>query len=63
MKDERRRDYLTAMLIDAAMHSSAKHGIKIANDALTNHGVDKLVIMRVLSGPRCRRAVGYRFLP
>jgi hypothetical protein len=56
----RRKDSLTAFLIDAALHTSSIHGIQLAAVNMKDYGIGRDVIMRVLTIPRQRRAAGQR---
>jgi hypothetical protein len=54
----RRKDSLTALLIDAALHTSSIHGIQLAALNMEDYGIKRHVIMRVLTLPRQRRGAG-----
>jgi hypothetical protein len=56
----RRKDSLTALLIDAALHTSSIHGIQLAAGNMNDHGIKRDTIMRVLTLPRQRRGPGQR---
>ena len=55
---DERRDRLTALIIDAALHTCGTHGIKVAALSLEEHGVARETILRVLTRPRQRRGLG-----
>lgn len=54
----RRRDRSTALIIDAALNTCAKHGVQAAAAALCAHGASRDTILRVLTQPRRRRGPG-----
>jgi hypothetical protein len=54
----RRKDSLTALTIDAALHTSSIHGVELAALNMKAYGVRRDVIMRVLTVPRQRRGPG-----
>jgi hypothetical protein len=56
----RRKDSFTALLIDAALHTSSIHGIQLAAGNMKDYGVKRDTIMRVLTLPRQRRGPGQR---
>lgn len=56
----RRRDRLTALYVDAAIHTCTSHGVEIAAMALADQNVSRSVILRVLTCPRQRRGAGQR---
>jgi hypothetical protein len=60
MNVERRRDRLTALIIDAALHTCGTHGVEVAALALRDHGIERETILRVLTVPRQRRGAGQR---
>jgi hypothetical protein len=45
---ERRQDKLTALMIEAALHTTRTHGIEAAALAMAEFGVPRDVIIRVL---------------
>jgi len=55
---DRRRDRLTALIIDAALHTCGTHDVEVAALSLEEHGVARETIMRVLTRPRQRRGLG-----
>jgi hypothetical protein len=55
---DERRDRLTALIIDAALHTCGTHGVEVAALSMEEHGVARKTIMRVLTLPRQRRGVG-----
>jgi hypothetical protein len=55
-----RKDSFTALLIDAALHTSSVHGIQLAAGNMRDHGIKRDTIMRVLTLPRQRRGPGQR---
>lgn len=57
---DQRKDRLTALIIDAALHTCGTHGVQVASLAMQEHGVAREVIMRVLTSPRQRRGPGQR---
>lgn len=54
----RRRDRSTALIVDAALNTCAKHGVQAAAAALFAHGAPRETILRVLTQPRQRRGPG-----
>ena len=55
---DQRRDRLTALIIDAALHTCGTHGVEVAALSLKEHGVAHETILRVLTRPRQRRGLG-----
>jgi hypothetical protein len=54
----RRRDRSTALIIEAALNTCAKHGVQAAAAALGAHGARRDTILRVLTQPLQRRGPG-----
>jgi hypothetical protein len=57
---EKRKDRLTALVIDASLTTCSTHGVEIAALAMAEYGVDFSTILRVLTSPRKRRGPGQR---
>jgi len=55
---DERRDRLTALIVDAALHTCGTHGVEAAALSMEQHGVARETILRVLTRPRQRRGVG-----
>jgi len=55
---DERRDRLTALIIDAALHTCGTHGVEVAALSMEEHGVARETILRVLTRPRQRRGLG-----
>jgi hypothetical protein len=55
-----RTDRLTALIIDAALHTSSAHGVQVAAMAMQGYGIKRETILRVLTLPRQRRGAGQR---
>jgi hypothetical protein len=53
---ERRQDRMTALVIEAALHTTRTHGVEMAALAMAEQGVPHEVIIRVLVFRRQRRA-------
>jgi hypothetical protein len=53
---ERRQDRLTALMIEAALHTTRTHGLQDATLAMAEYGVPHEVIIRVLVLQRQRRS-------
>ena len=62
MTVNRRIDHLTALLVDTAVAIRATHGDIAAVRALLNHGIDKSIILRVISEPTSRRSISHAHL-
>ena len=54
----RRQDRSTALIIEAALNTCAKHGVQAAAVALGAAGARRDTILRVLTQPRQRRGPG-----
>jgi len=61
MPMEKRRDRLTALVIDAALTTCSTHGVEVAALAMAEQGVDFSTVLRVITSPRKRRGPGQRY--